>query len=495
MGGKDRVVRTMAGIGAGTNYGVHGSNVHNLARGVAERVLYVQRGEGLGKAPQPIDGVFNSRLGKLRNRLLKQLRPTPIVSVENYPTLYVGRKRAIYERAAESLEVRGITPADARVSTFVKAEKVNFSSKVDPAPRVIQPRDPRYTLSIGRYLKCFEGQLCHGFERTFGYPVILKGKNADEVGKQLHDNWLQLREPVGIGLDASRFDQHVSQQALKFEHGVYNSVFQSPELRRLLKWQLVNKGVGRTTDGIVKYTSDGCRMSGDINTSMGNCFLMSTIVLGYMESVGVAGRLANNGDDCVVFIEKVDLHKLDGIAQWFLDFGFTLTQEPPAYELEKVEFCQSRPVMIGGQYRMVRNPFTAMSKDAVSLLSWDTSDDIKRWASAVSSCGLSLTSGVPVWEAWYGQLSRLGGERHAAADNQIADSGLGYMARGVRKAEINQQARYSFYLAYGVTPDQQLALEAEYATPIVVTGQRRVISPSEIQNLDHNPLKWLKPRS
>lgn len=209
----------------------------------------------------------------------------------------------------------------------------------------------------------------------------------------------------------------------------------------------------------------------------------------------MAGRLANNGDDCVVFIEKVDLHKLDGIAQWFLDFGFTLTQEPPAYELEKVEFCQSRPVMIGGQYRMVRNPFTAMSKDAVSLLSWDTSDDIKRWASAVSSCGLSLTSGVPVWEAWYGQLSRLGGERHAAADNQIADSGLGYMARGVRKAEINQQARYSFYLAYGVTPDQQLALEAEYATPIVVTGQRRVISPSEIQNLDHNPLKWLKPRS
>jgi hypothetical protein len=436
----------------------------NLARGIVERVFYVTTGTGLSRAPQPNDGVFR-RLAGLRTRLLKKLNSTPVVDRCDYSGLYTGRKKLIYERAYESLLTRVINSRDAFVSTFVKAEKINFDKKPDPAARVIQPRSPRYNLEVGRYLKLFEAELCKGFKRLFGYSVILKGKNADGVGQALRDNWDQFKVPVAVGLDASRFDQHVSVDALQWEHSVYNAVFRSPELARLLRWQINNRGIARVGDYRVDYRISGCRMSGDINTGMGNCLIMSCIVIAYCESIGIKFRLANNGDDCVLFLEQQDLSRIAGIDQWFLDFGFTLTREEPCSVFEEIEFCQAHPLQIGDGYRMVRNPHTAMSKDCVSLLSWDTPESFAVWAGAIGSCGAVLTSGVPVWSAWYARLLRLGTIRSGAVD-LVYDSGLGYMARGVSAASITPEARVSFYRAFGILPDMQVALEAEYSEPV-----------------------------
>lgn len=458
-----------------------------------ERVFYVQRDGGLAQAPSPQQGVFN-KLASVRQRLLRAVRPTPIVSREDYPGLYTGRKRGIYERAYESLMVRAITVRDAWVNTFVKAEKVNLDKKGDPAPRVIQPRTPRYNLEVGRYLKCFEKELCAGFKRVWGYPVVLKGLNAQQTGGWLAEHWAQFRNPVAIGLDASRFDQHVSKEALEFEHGVYNSVFQSKELARLLRWQLTNTGIARVEGSRVDYQVEGRRMSGDINTGMGNCLLMACMVIAFCESVGIKFRLANNGDDCVVFCEKEDLFRLDGIDQWMLDFGFTLTREKPVYVLEEVEFCQSRPVCCANGWRMVRDPRTAMSKDCVSLLGWDNPKAFAAWATAIGGCGLSLTRGVPVWEAWYAQLSRLGGEVSFGAEERVWDSGLGYMSRGVEACEVDDKARYSFYRAFGILPDMQSALESYYSDPVSLCDPCPMTFP-DVKAIDQqeNPLAtWLR---
>jgi hypothetical protein len=150
----------------------------------------------------------------------------------------------------------------------------------------------------------FEKRLFSGFETVFGYSVILKGMNAHATAEQLRSNWDSFTQPVAVGLDASRFDQHVSHAALCWEHSVYNGVFRSSELRRLLRWQLVNHGVARTEGQRIDYTTNGCRMSGDINTSLGNCLIMSSIVLAYCETRGITARLSNNGDDCVLILES-----------------------------------------------------------------------------------------------------------------------------------------------------------------------------------------------
>lgn len=450
-------MRRMDGLGTGTNYGVHADNLKNLVRGIVERVFFVNRNGVLAPPPRPVANVFQ-RLHGLRDRLVRHLSPTAVVSYHDYWQLYSGRKQVVYKKACETLSRRSITPRDAVVDTFTKAEKVNFSSKPDPAPRVIQPRSPRYNVMVGCYLKLFEKELIKGFEKLEGYPVILKGQNATQVAETMRSNWESFRDPVAIGLDASRFDQHVSVQALKYEHSIYNQVFRSPELERLLRWQLYNRGIARVEGHVVRYSVRGCRMSGDINTGMGNCAIMTSIVLAYLEYKGLRARLSNNGDDCVLILERSDIPLLDGLAQWFLEFGFTLTQEPLVEVFERIEFCQAQPVFTASGWRMVRNPVSAPSKDSLSLLGWTTEDQVRNWADAIGTCGLELTRGVPFWEAYYRRLANVGKESRTARAF-VRECGMGYMASGVQGCDIVPEARVSFYKAFGMLPDEQVALE------------------------------------
>lgn len=453
-----RVVRVLNGYTGSAQYGVHNPSLTNLIRGVAERVLFTPGPDGsLEKTRQAEKGVFDL-LAFEKRALVSNTPPTSVVAIEDYPSLYQDtRKRKIYTRAVESLSHEAISRRDSTVSTFVKAEKINLSSKPDPAPRVIQPRSPRYNVCVGRYLKPLEKSLLSSYKASHGYPVVVKGLNAQGVASVLRDNWDCYADPVAIGLDASRFDQHVGKQALAWEHSVYNSIFRDPELARLLSWQLSNKGRGYAEGYRVKYTVEGCRMSGDINTSMGNCIIMSSIVLAYFRVNKVDARLTNNGDDCVVILERRDASKLAGLDQWFTRFGFKLTREEAREVFEQIEFCQTQPVWCEDGWRMVRNPYTASSKDAVSLLSWAGELEFDRWRGAISACGLSLTRGVPFWEAYY---KRLGGVAHGPSFDRVADSGLGYLSRGMNSsATITGATRYSFWLAFGMLPDEQVALE------------------------------------
>lgn len=451
-------MRFVRGLGSGVKYCVCSGNLNNLAHGIVERVLRVRGSDGgLVQPPQPVEGVFD-RLAPLRSRLLENLNPTTIVNRWVYPQLYTGRKRTIYERAVESLKRRGISSKDAIVNTFVKAEKVIFKV-TGMVPRVIQPRSARYNVEVGRYLKLFEKELLRGFERTFGYTVIVKGKNATQTATCMRESWDQFREPMGVGLDASRFDQHVSKDALRFEHSVYNSIFTDAYLSELLEMQLVNQGRAYINGHKVAYTTNGCRMSGDMNTSMGNCMLMSLIVLGYCESIGLNARLVNNGDDCVLIVEKNNIQKLEGIDKWFLDFGFKLTREEAVSVFEEIEFCQCHPVWTESGWRMTRDPHKAPTKDMVSLQTWQTADEVRNWRAAIGRCGTELSTGVPFWQSFYEKFGAGGGEH--GVDEFVKKSGLGYMARGIQGCPISDRARVSFWKAFGMLPDEQIALEEE----------------------------------
>lgn len=464
---KPRKLYRFTGLGTQLRYGVHDHSLGNVRRGLVERVFMVEVNGDLQPTPKPTPGAFD-QLSRFRSELRKHQTPTTRMTPEEFLGFYSGRKLENYKKAVESLAVCALEPKDAWLSTFVKAEKLCLSKKPDPAPRVIQPRSARFNVEVGRYLRHSEKYLYKAIDGVFGGRTIFKGINSDEAGIEIKDIWDSFRSPVAIGMDASRFDQHISRQALEYEHSVWLDMFPPPQrkhLKYLLKMQINNKGLARCPDGEVRYSIEGCRMSGDMNTSSGNCLIMCATVWNWCKSNGIAKfRLANNGDDCVVFMEKTDESKfMDGCKQYYTGLGFTMKIEAPVYELEHVEFCQTRPIFVGSNYRMIRNLHQCVSKDLHCIHDLSLERDAKAWVDAVGEGGRCLNSGVPVLQAFYERFPKAAeGLKGQLLEKYLEDRVFKFhTTRTDQHIEPTPETRYSFWLAFGLTPDEQIALERE----------------------------------
>jgi hypothetical protein len=322
-------------------------------------------------------------------------------------------------------------------------------------------------VEVGRYLRHAEEILFKGIDRLFGGRTIFKGINADTAGEEMSALWNSFRDPVGIGMDASRFDQHISVDALEYEHEMWRQMFptsERAELMKLLSWQLKNKGLARCPDGSVRYVVDGCRMSGDMNTSSGNCFIMCSTVWTWCKRRNVGKfRLANNGDDCMLVVERKDEKKvLDGLVEYYLDLGFTMKVEKPIYELEHIEFCQTRPIFVNGAWRMVRNVHQSLSKDLHSLNNLEIQSEKEAWVTAVGTGGRIVNEGVPVMAKFFEQFPSFN-----CKTKTLDRANEQFLYRFHRQGQYSgvapsAETRFSFWVAFGITPDEQIALEGSF---------------------------------
>lgn len=462
-------------------------NINTLERAVKERVFYVKRGNAFVPPPTPLPGHFNRALARSMIELRKHLPTTVPLSRRDFVETFRGRKRKIYEAAFEELLRTDFSPKDAEVKVFVKYEKTDFTRKADPVPRVISPRSPRYNIELGRFLRPLEERIFRSLAKLFGHATVIKGMNAARSGRVLHEKWRMFRNPVAVGLDASRFDQHVSTCALKWEHAVYAECFRIARHKRrllyLLNMQLANQCSGYTEDGKLRYTTNGGRMSGDMNTSLGNTLLMCTMIHAYAAHIGVRIQLANNGDDCVVFMEASDLVKFSsGIDAWFTAMGFTMTVEQPCYTFEEIEFCQTHPVWVGPDafdYIMVRHPKWGIAKDTMCVHNYLQPNLFRGWLHAVGTGGMAMAGQIPVFQDFYLAYLRAGKYK------STVESGQSWGVRQLSKdmvreyGDIHPHTRASFYWAFGVTPDEQLILEEFYRNVKIET--------EEVSTLEYQP--------
>lgn len=445
------------------------NTINTLERAVKERVFYVKdRSGAFVEPPRPVGQHFSTVMSSVLGQLSKFLPRTAPLSRREFVDSFRGRKRKIYAAASEDLLRKDFSPKDAEVKVFVKYEKTDKTRKTDPVPRVISPRSPRYNVEVGRFLRPLEERVFRAIGKMFGHPTVIKGMNSQRSGTVLREKWEKFGRPVAIGLDASRFDQHVSVDALCFEHDVYNRCFprrrHRDRLSYLLRMQLRNVCRGYTADGKLRYTTNGVRMSGDMNTSLGNCILVCCMIRAYALDRGVNLQLANNGDDCVVFMEQRDQAKfMDGLDGWFLRMGFNMAVEDPCYQFEEVEFCQTHPVCVGGNnFIMVRHPKWAVAKDTCCVHNYITPKSFKGWLHAVGTGGMAMTGGIPVFQEFYSAYLRAG------EFNPNIESGLSWGVRTLAKdmtrgyCEVLPEVRASFYWAFGVTPDEQLVIEDFY---------------------------------
>jgi hypothetical protein len=469
------------------------NDIATLERAVKERVFFVKNinkdsPEKFVSPPTPAPGLFSERLSETLGVLRPFLPSTAPITHQQFVDACPSRKRKCYENALADIRLSGLDyEKDSSVSVFVKYEKTDRTTKEDPVPRVISPRDPKFNIQLGRYLKPIEERIFKALGKMFGHPTVMKGMDTDKTAAIIQEKWDMFNKPVAIGLDASRFDQHVSLEALKFEHSVYELCFprirDRKKLRNILKYQLHNKCSGYTPDGSISYVKEGTRMSGDMNTSLGNCILMCMMIHAYSLHCRVPVQLANNGDDCVVFMEQRDLPAFsDGLFQWFWEMGFNMAIEPPSYELEHIEFCQCRPVYDGEKYTMCRNPTTAIAKDSVYLKHPDQFVTYPAWLHAVGTGGIALAGGMPIFNSFYKCYQRSGEPtwycrwKKRWRAKGLADDVLPWFMRemGLRGRRVAREptpeSRASFYLAWGITPDEQLELEKYYDRLSLSTG-------------------------
>lgn len=475
----------------GPDWDMPNNDIESVKHAILERVFFVKDGKGgFKRCPKPWDhhtisssdnpveearNKIESRVHTFKSGLEQQAtavgKVSPI-SDEEFLAFYGGAKRRCYEAAIESLLGRPLEERDCWVKVFTKDEY----RKPGGAPRAIQPRSPRFNVKLGRYLKHIEHTIFCSIDKVFDptgeHRTVAKGMNMIDRGNAIASMWSRFKNPVAVGLDASRFDQHINDLLLEYEHSIYHMFVEGdgadlPPLAQLLAHQLLNKGVYHGKDGKIKYTVRGCRMSGDMNTSLGNVIIMCTLMYAYFEHKGMLNKvlLLNDGDDCVIIMDERELtHFRDGLQDWFLEMGLTMEYDGVYTELESVEFCQARPVVHAEHgYHLVPRPSKRLYSDLISTKQLTSKKCYEKQIGAIAGCGLACSGGVPIYRSFYKWLGRGAtpwvpemGDHYYKYRQQLLDK------MSMKEREPTNEERVSFYFAFGIPPDHQIVLEQYY---------------------------------
>ncbi|APG76445.1 hypothetical protein 2 [Sanxia tombus-like virus 1] len=469
----------LRGFGLGGQIGCHVHNMINMAISIFHRVLTVQRDGQFVETTPPSEALYRQRFRQYVKQLKRYTYETPPVTRDVFLSRQSGNSRRFlrYQRALANLgqlERNNDVDLDrlSRLSNFVKVEKL-LSTKLAKAPRNISPRSPEYNILLGCHIAHLEKILFRILQRVCGFPVVFKGMNCLRQGQLLRQHWDEFEQPVAIDLDASRFDQHQHVSSLKVEHEQWLRMVPSSsreELSQLLHCQLLNKGSSlfRLEDGScmkVSYQVEGTRASGDMNTSSGNCFTMVGMVYSYMQTKQIKWRLANNGDDCVLIVDKRNLHHLSDLQEWFGQMGYTMESNGYVEDFEKIVFCQTQPVYTPDGYKMVRQPQSALLKDINSRCDLSREKVFDLWCSCVRKGGLALAGDIPIYQAFYQAFPDKHSTAHLQEVAAVLETGFTMLSKGLQPQirSIEPRTRYSFWKAFGITPKQQLVLEQHFS--------------------------------
>lgn len=346
-------------------------------------------------------------------------RPIPDVLVR-----YHGQKFRRYERANEILIRRGfrLCKRDSFLDAFVKAERHDDDGK--NKPRMIHVPKPVYALTLASCIKNIEAfvYVWRSDETVSKGPVIVKGWANSKKASVIKSRTELFNGPfVVISIDASSFDSHVRAEMLRVEHSVYTGVFEPghdgkislPFFKEILEWQTERKA--KTSHGIT-YTCMGGRASGDMNTAVGNCVIMTLMVMAYgriLREIDPTFRYdtLGDGDDVLVFMSvchenlfKTHLHRVFG------KFGFKMRIDKVAHRLQDILFCQHNVVLLGPEMtpHFVRDPLKTIRWSLATTRLADHKTRVSRVLS-IGLCLWSINVGVPVLEAYALAIIRICG--------------------------------------------------------------------------------------
>lgn len=381
---------------------------------------------------------------------------------------YEGKLRARYLRAEESLRLDGgVVKSDTRLKAFLKAEKFNGMSKF-AKPRMIFPRSYRYNLDLATRLKPLEHALWPKLRAkgSWGVPrtrVVAKGLGPDARASLIREKLNGFGgEGICFEVDASAFEAHQESWQLVEEHRIYQSAYPGDAgLQSLLTAQLRNRGI---TPLGYKFSREGGRASGDLNTGMGNSLLMLAIVETVLAGYQLTKRdCLVDGDNALVFLLASEAQPVvETFAQRALVCsGHEMVLERPVSVLEHVRFGQSAPVCINGRWRMVRDWRKVLSHGCSNHAHLREPNFVRPFLRGVALCELSLARGLPIIQRWCeAVLGDTAGSRVPDPSFYRDYLEMGASLSGPLHGErVEASTRESFARAFGLSVMDQLIVE------------------------------------
>lgn len=451
----------------------YGNCVHNAISALVGRV---------GMSVPLVDPNILSRAHPIVSHLAKVIGHLCPISYDDVISAYTGSKKRRYQDALSELIGTRRVPKPG-LKMFVKVESNLYNNdKVRPAARPIQYHNYAFALELATFIKPFEHKLYEiGDDKIFGIGrTFFKNLNTRQRGKELRKKWDSFNNPVAYGWDAHRYDAHKQLPVmLEIEHELYNQVFKSERLRRVLNQLQVTKGKfkgnGKTQ---LKYMVSATQVSGSMNTAAGNCIVMAVLLAVIYTTIGVPWTLADDGDDSVVITEgQVDERLPIEIAA---RFGFVLKLEGKWTEFEHIKFCQCQPVNVDGSWVMIRDPWRSITK-SLSNPKFTEPKALAKKLRTLAQGELSLNTGVPILQAFYLRLRELatkqmslrsrlknGGWDMSIISDYRFDLNLRTSWSTAKETHVSAMTRFSFAKAFGVAPNEQLDLEyliAEWHLP------------------------------
>lgn len=215
---------------------------------------------------------------------------------------------------------------DSRITPFTKIEKLSIS-KYKP-PRLIQARNLTFNVEYGRYIKPIEKALSKRVQFGKGTP--------HQVAKRIMN--LKKKYQYYTECDHKTFDSHVTVEMLQLTHTFYASCYNHDKnLRKLAKRTLKNKCKTRNGE---KYTIKGTRMSGDVDTSLGNSLINYAILKTVVKDIVGKCEVIVNGDDSIIFsTQRIDVKLLTNKLK---EYNMETEVKESQKSIHKIDFCQQR---------------------------------------------------------------------------------------------------------------------------------------------------------
>lgn len=267
---------------------------------------------------------------------------------------------------------------------------------------MIQARHLSFNIDYGTYIKPLEDAL--GKDIHFG-----KGNYLD-IGKKIHR--LSKKYRYYTEADHSTFDAHVTPEMLQLTHTFYQSCYYHDRYLGKLSKRTINNNCA-TRDGI-KYKIRGTRMSGDVDTSLGNSLINYAILKEVMRRLHIKGDAIVNGDDSILFTDQPLTEEFSRLLR---EYNMETQMKPSTTNIHTVEFCRTKLVInANGTPTMMIDPKRLFQ---IFGMTYKLTSDYIEFLRQVICCNIACNMANPLYFIWADIYTQVFGEL-AASDLRIA---------------------------------------------------------------------------